>query len=47
MDICELSLTETRLLERPGAEVTCDEFNDVWMSYGGKLDQTFKGKPKK
>lgn len=44
MDICELSLTETKLEARPGAEVTADEFNDVWKSYGGKLDQSFKAK---
>ncbi|XP_047128330.1 unconventional myosin-VI isoform X1 [Hydra vulgaris] len=47
MDICELSLSETRLMERPGAEITCDEFNDVWVHYGGKLDQDFKAKQRK
>ena len=47
MDICELSLTETRLSEKPGAEITPDEFNDVWKSYGGKLDQEFKGKQRR
>ena len=41
MDMCELSLNETKLLERPGAEITCEEFDDTWVSYGGKLNQVF------
>ncbi|XP_066921977.1 unconventional myosin-VI-like [Clytia hemisphaerica] len=42
-EICELSLTETRLESRSGAEITVDEFNDVWTSYGGKIE-VFKSK---
>lgn len=44
MDICELSLTETRLAERPGAEITIDEFNQVWSSYGGKSNVVYRAK---
>ena len=46
-EICELSLAETRLESRSGAEITVDEFNDVWTSYGGKIDEVFKSKQQK
>jgi len=46
-EICELGLVETRLEHRSGAEITVDEFNDVWVSYGGKLDEVFKSKQRK
>ena len=42
-----MSLADTRLEARPGAEITVDEFNDVWVNYGGKIDEVFKAKLKK
>ena len=46
MDICELSLTETRLVERPGTEITFEEFDQVWSSYGGKSNVIYRAKSK-
>lgn len=46
MDMLEMSLTETRLMSRPGAEITLDEFDTVWKSYGGICDKVYKAKPK-
>ena len=46
-EICEMSLADTRLEARSGAEITVDEFNDVWVNYGGKVDEVFKAKSKK
>ena len=33
--MCELSLSETGLARKPGAEITSDEFEAVWVKHGG------------
>lgn len=46
-EICELSLAETRLRERPGAEISANDFNEMWQKYGGDVNKIFKGKAKR
>ncbi len=36
MDMCELSLEETGLTRKRGAEILAGEFEEVWSRYGGK-----------
>ena len=36
MDMCELSLDETGLTRKRGAEILQSEFEEVWSKYGGK-----------
>ena len=36
MKMCELSLTETRLSSKRGAEILENEFEKVWSSNGGR-----------
>ena len=36
MDMCELSLDETGLTQKRGAEILQSEFEEVWSKYGGK-----------
>ena len=36
MKMCELSLSETGLTRRRGAEILDNEFEREWMSHGGK-----------
>ena len=36
LEMCELSLDETRLAQKPGAEVLEKDFETVWLKYGGK-----------
>ena len=35
LDMCELSLDETRLAMRPGAEITLKDFEIEWQKNGG------------
>ena len=35
MDMCELSLDETGLTRKRGAEILQSEFEEVWSKYGG------------
>ena len=36
MDMCELSLEETGLARKRGAEILKQEFEEIWRKYGGK-----------
>ena len=36
MQMCALSLAETGLTRKQGAEILEKEFNDMWKKYGGK-----------
>lgn len=36
MQMCALSLDETGLTRKQGAEILEGEFNDMWRKYGGK-----------
>ena len=36
MQMCALSLDETGLARKRGAEILEEEFNDMWRKYGGK-----------
>ena len=36
MEMCELSLEETGLARKQGAEILDREFEDAWAKYGGK-----------
>ena len=36
MQMCALSLDETGLTRKQGAEILEKEFNDTWRKYGGK-----------
>lgn len=36
MQMCELSLDETRLASKRGAEILADEFEHEWMRHGGQ-----------
>jgi myosin VI len=36
MDMCELSLDETGLTRKRGAEITAEEFEKVWRENGGQ-----------
>jgi len=36
MDMCELSLSETRLTSKRGAEILAEDFEAEWVRYGGK-----------
>ena len=36
MQMCALSLDETGLVRKQGAEILEEEFNDTWKKYGGK-----------
>ena len=36
IDMCELSLEETGLTRKRGAEILQSEFEEVWSKYGGK-----------
>ena len=44
MEICELSLAETKLAERAGAEISAQDFDEVWRKYGGDTKGIFKSK---
>lgn len=35
LDMCELSLDETGLARRNGAEITRQEFENLWLQCGG------------
>lgn len=35
LDMCELSLDETGLTRRNGAEITRREFENIWLHFGG------------
>lgn len=37
MQMCALSLNETGLTRKRGAEILEEEFEGVWKKYGGKL----------
>ena len=51
MDMCELSLEETGLTRKRGAEILAGEFEETWSRYGGKpyvpAASTSRGKGKK
>ena len=36
LEMCELSLDETRLGQKPGAEVLEKDFENIWVKHGGK-----------
>ena len=47
MDMCELSLEETGLTRKRGAEILEHEFEDAWTKYGGKPFVPGPTKPRK
>ena len=44
MQMCALSLEETGLTQKQGAEILEEEFNGMWTKYGGKPYEPRKGK---
>ena len=36
MNMCELSLDETGLLSKKGAEILPKDFEEEWLKYGGR-----------
>lgn len=36
MEMCELRLEETGLTRKKGAEISKEQFEEVWNKYGGK-----------
>ena len=36
LEMCELSLDETRLAQKPGAQVLESDFETIWNKHGGK-----------
>lgn len=47
MDMCELSLTQTGLVRRSGAEIDRKEFDSEWTKQGGTVVEDFSAKQKK
>ncbi len=46
LDMCELSLTQTGLAKRPGAEISRRDFENEWVRNGGTLME-ITAKPRK